>query len=385
MTESHSKLRQSEFVKFDTKRLLFWFRVAMTLGLLAVIFSRIDVARVLASLGKLRISYAMASLLIGYVMPILIMAWRWQLALRVLYHIHAPYRLLLRHYWTGMFVGYFVPGGLGTDIYRAARMTSEPGGFRLNAAAIVGERVFAVFATALLLMASYPLVSGRLIGEPRIVRIVGFIYVSGLSVLVVLVIAALLNSSLGARLRNSVRQRMGFEINRVVQEIDGRSAIPSGKVDGWQLLNPFFSWQNQLLIIAVTILSQVIASVGGKFLLLSINVNLPLTTHLFVWALMYLCFLLPVSIGGFGIREAAFIVILGLFGVSRENALASSFISLASVLITVGAGGLIWLNDGLKRSRGATNVRESDSGDARYRKNYSELAANSRLPPNGAE
>ncbi len=147
MTESHSKLRQSEFVKFDTKRLLFWFRLAMTLGLLAVIFSRIDVARVLASLGRLRISYAMASLLIGYVMPILIMAWRWQLALRVLYHIQVPYRLLLRHYWTGLFVGYFVPGGVGADIYRAARMTSEPGGFKLNAAAIVGERVFAVFAT----------------------------------------------------------------------------------------------------------------------------------------------------------------------------------------------------------------------------------------------
>jgi hypothetical protein len=54
-----------------------------------------------------------------------------------------------------------------------------------------------------------------------------------------------------------------------------------------------------------------------------------------------------VSIGGFGIREAAFIVILGLFGVGRENALASSFISLASVLITVGASGLIRLNDGL--------------------------------------
>ena len=45
-------------MKFDTKRLLFWFRLAMTLGLLAVIFSRIDVARVLASLGRLRISYA---------------------------------------------------------------------------------------------------------------------------------------------------------------------------------------------------------------------------------------------------------------------------------------------------------------------------------------
>jgi glycosyltransferase 2 family protein len=370
-------------VKYETKRLFFWFRVAVTLGFLAVVFSRIDIDRVVASLGKLRLSYALASLLIGYVTPILIMAWRWQVALRVLYHIKTPYRLLLRHYWTGMFVGYFVPGGLGTDIYRAARMTSEPGGFRLNAAAIVGDRAFAVFATALLVIASYPLVSGRLVGEPRIARLIGFIYVSTLSVLLVLAIAALLNSSFGAGIRNSMRQRLGLEINRVVYEIDGSSTIAGGKVDGWQLLNPLFNWRNQVPIVAITILSQVIATVGGKFLLLSIDVNLPLLTHLFVWSLMYLCFLLPVSIGGFGIREAAFIVILGLFGVGRENALASSFISLVSVLITVGAGGLIWLNDGLKRSRGATNARALDSGDVE--KSYSELAANSRLPPNGAE
>jgi Lysylphosphatidylglycerol synthase TM region len=148
---------------------------------------------------------------------------------------------------------------------------------------------------------------------------------------------------------------MGVEINRVVHEIDGTSVFAGGKTDGWQLINPFFNWQNQLPIVGITILCQFIASVGGKFLLLSIDVNLPLLTHLFVWTLMYLFFLLPVSVGGFGIREASFIIILGLFGVGRESALASSFISLASVLITVGAGGLIWLSDGLKRSRSAAN------------------------------
>jgi uncharacterized membrane protein YbhN (UPF0104 family) len=311
--------------------------------------------RVLSSLGKVRMSYALVALVVGNVFPILIMTWRWQVALRVLYKIKAPYGLLLRHYWTGLFVGYFVPGGLGTDIYRAARMTSEPGGFKLNAAAIVGERVFALFATALLLIASYPPVSGRLVGEPRMLRIVGFIYVSTLSVLVVLGVAALVSSSLGTRLRNSVRQSLGLEINRVVHEIDGRPVLANGKIDGWQLVNPFFNWQNQLSIVSITILNQIIASVGGKFLLLSIDVNLPLLTHVFVWTLIYWFFLLPISVGGFGIREASFIVVLGLFGVGRENALASSFLSLAGVLVTVGAGGLIWLSNGLKRSRSTAN------------------------------
>ena len=353
-TGSHSQRRTSEsFVKYDSKKLLFCLRLGITVALLAIIFSKIDIVHVLASLGRVRVSYALASLFVGYVLPILVMAWRWQVALRVLYKIKTPYGRLLRYYWTGMFVGYFVPGGLGTDIYRVTRMTSERGGFKLNAAAIFGERLFAVFSTALLLIASYPTVSGQLVGEPQMTRLVGIIYVVVLSVLVVLGIAAVLNSSLGARMRNPLGKRIGLEINRVVHEIDGKSGFANGKLDAWQLVNPFFNWRNQLPIIAITFLSQIIASLGGKFLLLSIDVDLPLVTHVFVWTLMYLCFLLPVSIGGFGIREAAFIIIFGLFGVGREDALASSFISLASGLITIGAGGLIWLSDGLKRNASA--------------------------------
>lgn len=340
---------------FNRKKLLFCCRLGIAVAILAIIFSRVDTTRVLSCLTRIRINYALLSLLFGYLFPILILSWRWQLALRVLYGIGVPYRLLLRHYWTGMFVGYFFPGGIGTDVYRAARMTAEPGGFKVNAAAIVGERVFAVLATALLLVVSYPPVSTRLVTEPQLTRIVRVIYFLSISAVAGLGMLALLNSSLGARLRRFVQRRIGLEINRVVHKIDRRSVFANGKADAWELVTPFFIWRNQLMIIVLTILSQIVASVGGRFLLLSININLPLITHIFAWTLMCFFFLLPISVGAFGIREAAFIVIFGLFGVSREDALASSFISLASGLIAVGMGGLIWLNEGLKRSKSAAN------------------------------
>jgi len=74
--------------------------------------------------------------------------------------------------------------------------------------------------------------------------------------------------------------------------------------------------------------------------------------HLFVWALMNFFMLLPVSIAGFGVREASFILLFGLFGVSRETSLAASFLALACTLAAIGPGGLVWLSRAFDRRTG---------------------------------
>jgi hypothetical protein len=80
--------------------------------------------------------------------------------------------------------------------------------------------------------------------------------------------------------------------------------------------------------------------------------DLPFVVHLFVWTLMNFFMLLPVSIAGFGVREAAFILLFGLFGVSRETSLAASFLSLACTLAAIGPGGLLWLSRAFDRPTG---------------------------------
>jgi hypothetical protein len=55
--------------------------------------------------------------------------------------------------------------------------------------------------------------------------------------------------------------------------------------------------------------------------------------------------LAPVSLAGWGVREAALVVVLGSFGVPAEAALAISVL-VGLCLILVGLpGGLIWLGD----------------------------------------
>jgi hypothetical protein len=90
------------------------------------------------------------------------------------------------------------------------------------------------------------------------------------------------------------------------------------------------------------------------------------TVHVFVWTLMFFIFLVPISIGTLGVREATFIVVFGLFGVEDEEALAGSFVGLASLLFTVAIGGVVWL----AAARGSAREARARNGLFRDRTDY---------------
>ena len=56
---------------------------------------------------------------------------------------------------------------------------------------------------------------------------------------------------------------------------------------------------------------------------------------------LYFIFLLPISFGSLGIREGAYILLYGLFGVPAETALVVSFFNLLGVLLNNLIGALL--------------------------------------------
>jgi uncharacterized membrane protein YbhN (UPF0104 family) len=70
-------------------------------------------------------------------------------------------------------------------------------------------------------------------------------------------------------------------------------------------------------------------------------------------------FTLPISFGSLGIREAAFILVYGLFGVPAEIALSVSFFNLAGILLNSLVGGVVMLISNA-RLREGTGVAPRD-------------------------
>ena len=79
------------------------------------------------------------------------------------------------------------------------------------------------------------------------------------------------------------------------------------------------------------------------------NIHVPVTDWLWIFALVSVAVLLPISIGGLGVREGAFIGALGLFSVAPSSAMALSLTIFGSQLAAAFVGGSLELRDTLSR------------------------------------
>lgn len=108
------------------------------------------------------------------------------------------------------------------------------------------------------------------------------------------------------------------------------------------------------LAIAMQCLRVLSAYVGA----LALGIQVPVVTFGVLVLIAILVALLPISIGGIGVREAAFVILLGLAGVGEEAAFGLSVLIYVLGLVTILPGGLLWARSGWRGSmRGTTGRR----------------------------
>lgn len=324
------------------RRIRFWGRALVPVVLLSIVFSKIELAKLLENLRDVDGRLLLSAAVVGYMSQIFLAALRWKLALRSFYGIRLPYLALIRLCWEGMFVGYFVPAGLGADIYRVAGAGKRSGAYAENTALIVGEKFLLLVGSALILMAAYPLARTSMATQPRIEAIIRYTYLAGIvGATLVLAAGLLLKAKWGQQALAFVHRRTGQGIRIMLTKIGlPQEKQPENDVMT-ALVRPFFRPGNLALILGFTALNRIFGSLGGLIMLKAVGVDLPLGVHLFAWTLMFLIFTLPISVGTLGVREGAFVIIFGLFGVESETALAASFVGLACLMTTTVTGGLI--------------------------------------------
>jgi glycosyltransferase 2 family protein len=113
-----------------------------------------------------------------------------------------------------------------------------------------------------------------------------------------------------------------------------------------------FSSVNSILVLGLALLVQVIVVLAVVVCGAALGIDL-LASHVLLLPLILLISMFPVSIAGWGVREGAMVVGLGLGGISASNALAMSLLfGLAQLVIGI-PGGLMWLlwRGGRPRSR----------------------------------
>ncbi len=288
-------------------------RLLIVLALLAWIATRVDFAafgRTLAAADPRFLAAAALAVVAGHASAAL----RWHRLLRA---AGATWRFARTTavYAAGIFLGLFIPTGVGGDVYRLARVSGSGAGLVRGGATILLER--AVGLLALLLVGTgfvFAQPGTRAWGVPLVVgAIAGVVGLFAISV------------PGGPERLAALLARMpgpGPRLAAWVNEAFPREVMDRlrGALPGTVLL----SMLNHVLLIATAVLL-------GR----ALGIAAPWPAIAAAVPLVMLAAQVPITPGGIGVREASFVWFLGRVGVAEEPALALA-LAWAAILYLVG-------------------------------------------------
>ena len=308
-------------------------KTTVSFGLLAFIFTRIDLNQVLSRLQNLSFPFVLFALLF-YTGCQWLSCLRWQVVLKSAgYHI--PIRYLLSSYFAGMFVSIFLPSSVGGDVYRVYRITKAIDAPETAFASVFLERftgLAAVFALAL-------------VGIPPALKIIGswdivvlFLFCSGIIWGGFLLIASPL------LLRWSRPWLLKIRLGGLCDRLD--------KV---QLVVIQYLKHRQSLGLAIAISFVVQLSIIFYQYLLAQQLQIPISylALLVFTPISIVVTLMPISLGGLGIQEGLWAYLFTRIGLTAEQAvlLSLTFTVLGWILALPGAIILFLDSKGLKPTK----------------------------------
>jgi uncharacterized protein (TIRG00374 family) len=311
-------------------------QVAIGIAALALVISKADGAALAGALRATRISFLPLAVLASVTVTWL-MAVRWKLVLEVRCQRLSVWRLFA-YYLVGIFFGNCVPGGsVSLDVARLIYAGREIHDRAFVMSTLVFERVVGLFVVLITGLAA-TLAARAYLPEHRAVYAVEAILAG------VLVAAALLMSrritgrlaraanSAGARLN---LQRPAVALARFLEAIGEMKSYPR-MVTG---------------AIALSFVIRGVWSMGCYVIALAMGLPVELPLVFAFIAIYDLIRMLPITIGGLGIREWVLVALFAKVGVGREEALMFAFLAFMPILVNAIAGGLIYIGWASRGSR----------------------------------
>jgi uncharacterized membrane protein YbhN (UPF0104 family) len=280
-------------------------RFAVSVTLLWLLARYVDVAAVLARLSALSPAWVALGLAVS-VLQVGVLAWRWRLTAARL-GIDLPLRDAIGEYYLGIMLNQLLPGGVAGDVSRAwrhARATTTGQAVR----AVILERASAQFVMTVVALVSVLLLPW-----------------AGVTTRAAVAAAVLL---LGALALAGLSRRPASDSAAGRLLSDARQALLAPDAVATQL-------GSALVVVASYIAVFLIAA-------LAVDTPTPLTSMLPLVAPVLMTMLIPVTIAGWGVREAAAAALWGLVGLTPEDG-ATISVAYGLLVLVASAPGLIIL------------------------------------------
>ena len=278
-------------------RVLFWLKICLSAGLLAYLFTLIDLDRLLDQLRNVDVRYLLVALLL-LLAQIGISSLKWQLILRS-DAVRMRLSFLIKTYMIGNFLSLFLPTSFGGDIYRVLAVRGINRDLAKSTSSVLFDRLSGVFALVSIGMIAYLALPDQPY-EPLI------LVAYALGVASFLIVSSDTPIGIITASKISLIKKIG------------------------KLLASFRSYRRNpralALIMLLAFLFQLNIVLVNKVYTLALGLDVPLSVLLVIIPVIYLTEILPISINGLGIRESAFSFFFVVIGHTVEEGLAVSLL-----------------------------------------------------------
>jgi uncharacterized protein (TIRG00374 family) len=259
-----------------------------------------------------------------------LMAYRWNLILSARGRSFKT-RMLFVYYLIGIFFTNFVPGGgVSGDVARLIYIDREVRDKAFVLSTLVYERLIGVFTLLFIGLAATLMTNAYAQTEPAI-------YVSE-------TVLALAFAAIVTLMSDYVSTRLA----RMIRAAGTRIRIKRAAEAAARTLEAVSELRRRpnLLIrtTAVSVAIRIVWSLGCYAVAWAMGLSIGLLTLFAFISLVDLVRLMPISVGGLGVREWAVIGLFGSIGIAREQALTFSILAFAPIYLNAIVGGILYVS-----------------------------------------
>lgn len=275
--------------------------------LLLALAMTLDLQQILSVVRQANLAFLGLALLIIILIRVL-MAWRWQVILKT-YQLPVSFRELISIIFVSNTLGHFLPGGVGADLIRGHQISKK----------YQHQQIAEVSATIIL------------------DRLIGFLSMFLLALTGALSIGLQDSSSdlIMLLIVLNIAFIIGFFTVYCLHGWFDRIAPTQGKIARiWKKFSKLIEACTNiskirkilLPIFAISVLVQLSRCLVFLFIYQSLGEFVSLIYYLAFIPLVFVLMLLPISIGGFGVREGALLYFFSTVGVASEVSVAAGFL-----------------------------------------------------------
>ncbi len=306
--------------------ILWVIKIVVSAGLLYVLLSRVDLARLWVTARRASVPWLVAALGL-YLAMVFVSAWRWGLLLRA-QRVVVRLSALLQSYLVATFFNNFLPSNIGGDVIRVRDTAPAAGSRTLATTVVLVDRgigllalVFVAAAGASMTPTGSPVVGP--FGPGLLWLTLGVGTALAAPMLVMPHRIGQLLTPLKALHQEWVEERISRLVGALARFREAPVALALG----------FFG-----AVIVQAILVAFYAAIA-----IALDVPIPIAHLAVMIPLSFIVQMAPVSVNGLGVREATFSYYFAQLGLPLESALALSFMGAVLVMIFSLSGTAVYL------------------------------------------